>query len=270
MQPISRFKADARRNWSTYAPTEMVTASVAPKLIQFAEVCPGMDVLDVGCGTGVAALTAARMGANVTGVDLTPSLLERAKENAHLMGQSVDWVEGDVEALPLKNSQFDIVVSQFGHMFAPRPLVAIDEMLRVLKPGGTIAFSTWPPESVVGRVLALLARWDPESPDVPSPCEWGTPSVVRERLSSRVEDTLFVRDIMQFQIMSPQHYRMFMENAGVAARLAQTLKEHDPVGYEAFGQQMEKLVAPYFHYNVLPQDYLLSRAVKSADRTPPP
>ena len=78
-------------------------------------------MLDVGCGTGVVGLTAARLGARVTGVDLTPELIARAKENSALMGVAADWRQGDAEALPLPDASFDFVVSQFGHMFAPRP-----------------------------------------------------------------------------------------------------------------------------------------------------
>src|SRR4029079_8419210 len=101
---------------------------------------------DVACGTGVVSVTAARAGATVSGLDLTPELLERARENARIGSFDVEFREGDVEALPFGDAEFDVVLSQFGHMFAPRPQVAIAEMLRVLKSGGTIALSTWPPE----------------------------------------------------------------------------------------------------------------------------
>jgi len=86
-------------------------------------------VLDVGCGTGVVAITAARLGARVT-VDLTPQLLSRARENAVVALVEVEWREADVEELPFGDEQFDVVLSQFAHMFAPRPNVAMREMLR--------------------------------------------------------------------------------------------------------------------------------------------
>jgi ubiquinone/menaquinone biosynthesis C-methylase UbiE len=109
--------------------------------VKFAGITGGAEVLDVGCGTGVGAITAARVGAKATGVDFTPKLLERAKENAVLTKLDIHWLEGDAEALLVGDARFDIVVSQFGHMFAPRPEMAIREMLRGLKPGGTMAFS---------------------------------------------------------------------------------------------------------------------------------
>ena len=107
-----------------------------------AKVKAGQRVLDVACGTGVVAVTAARAGAIVTALDLTPELLVRARENSKIAEVNVDWHEGDVEKLPFENAAFDVVLSQYGHMFAPRPEIAVAEMLRVLKPGGTIAFST--------------------------------------------------------------------------------------------------------------------------------
>lgn len=85
MDPISQFKENQKMAWSTFAVLESLTGTVAPKLVRFAGIAKGAEVLDVACGTGVAALTAARLGARVTGVDLTPELVARAKENAAIM-----------------------------------------------------------------------------------------------------------------------------------------------------------------------------------------
>jgi ubiquinone/menaquinone biosynthesis C-methylase UbiE len=110
------------------------------------------------------AITAVRVGAKVTGVDLTPKLLERAKENAAVTKLDIHWLEGDAEALPVGDVKFDVVVSQFGHMFAPRPEMAIRGMFRVLRSGGTIAFSTGPPELYTGRFIALAGKFGPPLP----------------------------------------------------------------------------------------------------------
>ena len=130
-------------------------------MVKWANVRAGQHILDVACGTGVVAITAARIGAHVCGVDLTPELLERARENARLANVEIDFREGDAEALPFGDAEFDLVLSQFGHMFAPRPNVAIAEMLRVLKPGGTIAFATWPPELLIGNSFRLVKSPEP-------------------------------------------------------------------------------------------------------------
>jgi ubiquinone/menaquinone biosynthesis C-methylase UbiE len=264
MDPIAQFKESAKQGWSTFAPLEMITASVAPRLVKYAGAERGREVLDVGCGTGVVALTAARFGAKVTGVDLTPELLARARENGAIMGLDVAWQEGDAEALPFADAKFDIVVSQFGHMFAPRPEIAVKEMLRVLKPGGTIAFSTWPPELMVGRMFAVTAKYAPPSPPgVSPPHQWGDPSIVRERLGSAVKDLSFARDAMAFQILSVPHYRAFMEsNVGPIAKLVQSLQA-DQQKLAAFRREMDDLVSLYFADNLVRQDYLLTRAVKA-------
>jgi len=264
MDPIAQFKEGAKQAWSTFAPLEMITGSVAPRLVRFAGVERGKEVLDVGCGTGVVALTAARSGARVTGVDLTPELLARARENATMMGFEVAWQEGDAEALPLADAKFDIVVSQFGHMFAPRPEVAVREMLRVLKPGGTIAFSTWPSELMVGRMFAVTGKYaPPPPPGVSPPHQWGDPGIVRERLGGAVKDLCFARDAMLFQILSVQHYRAFMEtNVGPVTKLVQSLQA-DPQKLAAFRREIDDLASLYFADNLLRQDFLLTRAVKA-------
>jgi ubiquinone/menaquinone biosynthesis C-methylase UbiE len=264
MDPIAQFKEGAKQAWSTFAPLEMITGSVAPRLVKFAGVERGKEVLDVGCGTGVVALTAARLGARVVGVDLTPELLEHARENQAISGLDVAWQEGDAEALPFADARFDVVVSQFGHMFAPRPEVAVKEMLRVLKPGGTIAFSTWPPELMIGKMFALTGKYSPPPPPgVSPPHQWGDPNIVRERLGGAVRNLCFARDVMTFQILSVPHYRVFMEsNVGPVTKIVQSLQA-DPQKLASFRREIEDLASLYFADNVLRQDYLLTRAVKA-------
>lgn len=263
MDPIDTYKAAARVSWSTFAPFEMITGTTAPELVRFADVRAGARVLDVGCGTGVVALTCARRGALVTGADLTPTLLERARENAEIAGYDIDFQEADVEALPFADASFDVVLSQFGHMFGPRPDRTLDEMLRVLRPGGTIAFSTWPPELYTGRMFLLIGKYaPPPPPGVGSPASWGDPAVVRERFGTRVHDLHFDRATMRFPILSPAHMRLFTErNAGPVAHLVETLAAQ-PERLAAFRAEFEALVATYFRDNVVRQDYLMTRAIR--------
>ena len=264
MDPTAQFKEQQKVVWSNFALFENMTGTVAPRLVSFAGIKSGAKVLDVGCGSGVVGLTAARLGARVTGVDLTPELVARAKENSALIGVEAEWREGDAEALPLPDASFDFVVSQFGHMFAPRPDVAIREMLRVLKRGGVIAFSTWPPEMFVGRMFALTGKYSPPPPaGVSPPGQWGDPNIVRERLGAAVKDIAFGRDSMQLQMLSPQHYRIFMEtNFGPARKLLEGLDKSEPVKANALRRDLEQLAAEYFEDNALRQDFLLTRAVK--------
>jgi len=96
MNPIDKMKAAAKEGWSTFAPFESFTGSAAPHLVRFAGINKGDRVLDVGCGTGVLTLTAARAGGIVTGADLTPQLLERARENARLAGLEAKFEEFEI------------------------------------------------------------------------------------------------------------------------------------------------------------------------------
>ena len=144
--PYAQLKAVQRDAWAMFSPQAIFTVPPAARLVAYSGVRAGEKVLDVACGTGVVALTAARQGALVSGLDLAPALLEEARKNAAIIDAKIEFIEGDVEAMPYATGTFDVVLSQFGHMFAPRPEVATAEMLRVLKPSGTIAFSTWPPE----------------------------------------------------------------------------------------------------------------------------
>jgi SAM-dependent methyltransferase len=264
VDPLTQFKEAQRQGWSHFAPLENLTTPTAARLIRHACLPTGARVLDVACGTGVVAITAARAGCRVTALDLTPELLGRARENASIAQVEIDWHEGDVEELPFDDAAFDVVLSQFGHMFAPRPDVAVCEMLRVLKPGGTIAFSTWPPELFIGRTFLLSSRYaPPPPPGVAPPPLWGDPSVVRERLGSAVKDIAFDRDRMLVPALSLAHHRQHMERtAGPMLKLVESLAATDPARLASFRREYEEIAADYHADNVLRQDYLLTRATK--------
>src|SRR2546430_4189144 len=244
--PIAKFKEAQRQGWKHFAPLEGLTTPVAARLVKFANVRAGQNVLDVGCGTGVVAITAARIGAHVHGVDLTPELLERARENARVANVEIDFREGDAEALTFEDAAFDVVLSQFGHMFAPRPDVTIAEMLRVLKPGGTIAFSTWPPHLYVGRMFALIGRHLPPPEVVASPVSWGDPKIVAERLAGKVKEISFEIDIMTPSALSPQHFRRTMETTiGPLIKLVAQYKD-EPDRLRSFRSEFEALISEYY------------------------
>ncbi|MSO56116.1 MAG: class I SAM-dependent methyltransferase [Acidobacteria bacterium] len=264
MDVFTQFKDNQKKSWAHFAPLETQTTPTAAQLVKHAKVRSGQRVLDVACGTGVVAITAARIGARVTALDLTPELLERARENARLAAVDVDWHEGDVEQLPFADAAFDAVLSQYGHMFAPRPELAVAEMLRVLKPGGTIAFSTWPPELLVGRRFALVARYMPPPPQsiAPTPL-WGDPLVVRQRLGDAVKDIAFDTGRMLVPALSVTHHNATIERtAGPILKLVESLSAADPARLEEFRRESAAIVAEYFEDNIIRQDYLLTRATK--------
>jgi SAM-dependent methyltransferase len=262
--PFVQFKQMQREGWSHFSPLAAMTTPTAAKLVNFAGIKAGQRVLDVACGTGVVAVTCARRGARVTGLDLTPELLEAARENAKIAAVEIDFHEGDAEQLPFPDATFDVVLSQFGHMFAPRPDVAIAGMLRVLKPGGTIAFSTWPPEQFIGRAFALTATYMPPPPPgaMPPPL-WGDEKVVRERLGDRVRDITFDRGTMLTPALSPAHSRAVIErSAGPMIKLVEMLSKSDPAKLAQYRREYDALTAEYLQDNQVHQQFLMTRAVK--------
>jgi len=263
MDAYDQFKENQKKTWSTFGPSELYTGICAANLVAFAQIKSGQKVLDVGGGTGVVSLAAARRGAHVTCSDLTPELLETAKENAAIAGVELDVRQADVEALPFEDASFDAVISQFGHMFAPRADVTTKEMLRVLKPGGTIAFHTWPPELWTGRMFGLVGKNLPKPPvDVSPPPQWGDPNIVRERLGDRVTDLVFDRKTMRSPYLSVPHVRAFFEKfVGPVQRVVGML---EPEKLAAFRREFDALVSEYFEpdENILRQDYLQTRAKK--------
>ncbi|MBI5626627.1 MAG: class I SAM-dependent methyltransferase [Nitrosomonadales bacterium] len=263
--PMAEFKSKQRETWAlgNFGDMAVFTTAVAGHLVRFAKVSGGQAVLDVGTGTGVVAITACRMGAKVTGLDLTPELLAQAREGAKVAGHDdIVWHEGDVEALPFPDACFDLVLSQFGHMFAPRPEVAVTEMLRVLNPGGMIAFATWPGEQLIGRQFSLIAKYVPPPQGVASPVQWGDVGIVRQRLGDGVTHLHYERGIMQIPALSPRHLRLFQEaKAGPFVRTVQAL-QHDPAKLEAWRNEMDEVLSEYMHDNVVRHEYLLTRAIK--------
>ena len=262
--PFHQFKAIQRETWADFAVNEAFTTPPAAELVAFAAVAAGDVVLDVGCGTGVVAVTAARLGAKVHGLDLTPPLLERARHHAAIARVELELVEGDVEALPYPDGSFDVVLSQFGHMFGPRPEVTTAEMLRVLRPGGRIAFSTWPPEHGMGKLFALLARSMPPPPagaPVPAPpIQWGDPNIVRARLGEAVRQVQFERGVAVAPTLSPQHTLALLETTfGPLTRAVAVLP---PERVATLRAEILELTNEVFARNGLRQQFLMTRAVK--------
>ncbi|MCR4304826.1 MAG: class I SAM-dependent methyltransferase [Gallionella sp.] len=264
--PLIEFKTKQRETWSmgNFGDIAVFTTPVAGHLVRFAGVAGGQAVLDVGTGTGVAAITARNMGAKVTGLDLTPALLAQARESAAVAGHGdIAWHEGDAEALPFPDACFDVVLSQFGHMFAPRPEVAVSEMLRVLKPGGIIAFATWPGEHLIGRLFSLNAKYVSPPPGVASPVQWGDVAIVRQRLGDGVRNLHSERGIMGIPALSPRHLRLFQEaKTGPFIRTVQALQQ-DPASLEAWRNEVDEMVSEYLHDNIVRHEYLLTRAIKA-------
>lgn len=149
----------------------------------------GMDVLDLGCGDGTTALPAAQRGANVRGVDIAGNLVAAGRARAAAAGlANLRFEEGDASDLRgINDNSFDLVVSMFGAMFAPRPFDVAREMVRVTRPGGRVVMGNWIPgdPTLVAQILKISAAYTPPPPEgFISPITWGLEDNVRERFGA--------------------------------------------------------------------------------------
>ena len=144
---------------------------LGPELVRACGVKPGDRVLDVAAGSGNAAIPAAVAGAIVTASDLTPELFDVGRRIAAERGVELEWVEADAEAMPFADNSFDVAMSCVGVMFAPHHQAAADELVRVVRPGGTIAMINWTPEGFIGNLFATMKPYAPPPPPgaVPAP-----------------------------------------------------------------------------------------------------
>jgi ubiquinone/menaquinone biosynthesis C-methylase UbiE len=195
------FKARTRAMWATGDFPRVARETikdVGPTLVAAAGVRTGQRVLDVAAGSGATSIPAALAGGDVVASDLTPELLAAGEAAAREQGVKLAWVEADAEALPFEDASFDVVLSSFGAMFAPRHQVVADELLRVVRPGGTIAMANWTPEGWVGQFfLTMLPFMPPPPPGALPPPAWGVEDHVRSLFGDGVSELTFTRQIQE-------------------------------------------------------------------------
>lgn len=155
-------------------------------------IAPGCKLLDIACGSGQLALMAAKDGIEATGVDIAGNLIERARSRAQAEGLTARFEEADAEALPFGDASFDVVVSLIGAMFAPRPQLVAQEMLRVCMPGGTVAMANWTPQGFIGQMFKTVSKFIAPS-GMPAPVLWGDEATVRERLGHGLSELSLTR-----------------------------------------------------------------------------
>jgi SAM-dependent methyltransferase len=179
---------------------------LGPRLVEAAGIGPGMRVLDVAAGTGNASLPAAERGAQVTASDLTPELLEAGRPRADAAGLELEWVEADAENLPFEDGSFDVVMSAIGAMFAPHHQQTADELVRVCRPGGTIALLHWTPDGMLGALFATMRPFaPPPPPGAQPPPLWGSEEHLAELLGDRVDFTTLERDALEITVFADPH-----------------------------------------------------------------
>jgi SAM-dependent methyltransferase len=187
---IQAVKARQKATWESgdFGQVAKFTMPAAEEFMARLSLRPGTRVLDAACGTGNLALLAARRGCRVSGLDIASNLLAQARDRAQREGLDIDFAEGDAEAMPYPDASFDLVVSMYGVMFAPRPEWVAGELCRVTKPGGLIALANWTPAGFIGKMFAVFARHVPPPTGLPSPLLWGDTAVVRDRFNGAVSE----------------------------------------------------------------------------------
>lgn len=173
---LAALKRRQQATWASgdFAEIATLIVPVAERLVDVADLRPGSRVLDVACGSGNAAIAATRLGCVVAGVDYVPALLDRGRERALAERVDVDFRDGDAEELPFVDGSFDAAVSVFGSMFAPDHPKAAAELVRVTRPGGTIALASWTPGGFIGAMFRTVAEHVPPPDGLASPMLWGT------------------------------------------------------------------------------------------------
>ena len=214
--------------WSTgdYADVcERMIPRLGARLVELVDVRAGEDVLDVATGSGNAALPAAHTGASVTGLDITPALLEAASRRASAAGLEVAWVNGDAQALPFDDVSFDCVLSCVGVQFCADHHTAAAELVRVCRPGGRIGLIAWTREGFIGQVLAAVAKATGGGGSPRSPLDWGSEVKVRELFGDHVSDIAFQREHVEMPAQSPIDWVDYMATAyGPLARARTALR----------------------------------------------
>jgi ubiquinone/menaquinone biosynthesis C-methylase UbiE len=190
-----------------------VIADLGRILVDACGVAAGQRVLDVAAGSGNAAIPAAQTGARVTANDLTPELLNVGRKRAAELGLSIDWEEGDAEALPYRVGEFDVVLSCVGVMFAPHHQASADELVRVARPGGRLGLLSWTPTGFIGQLFSVMKPYAAPPPPGAQPAPlWGDEAHVRALLGDRVTDVVAQRRTVRVDLFAtPEAFRDYFK-----------------------------------------------------------
>ena len=230
---IHAVKARQKAMWESgdFGQVAKTIETVAAEFMSRLELPVGGKLLDAACGTGNLAVLAARRGCRVSGLDIASNLIAQARERAQRESLSIEFTEGDAEAMPFADASFDAVVSMYGVMFAPRPAQVVNELRRVTKPGGFIALANWTPEGFLGKMFDVFkAHLPPPPPGIPSTMLWGDEATVRDRLESFTSVKLTRRiAVMRYPFPPAETVEFFRRYYGPTGR-----------AFEALGSQAQE------------------------------
>jgi 2-polyprenyl-6-hydroxyphenyl methylase/3-demethylubiquinone-9 3-methyltransferase len=208
-----------RTTWALGDYHRVATATVwplGPVLVEACRISAGQRVLDVGAGTGNVAIRAAGAGASVVASDVTPENFDGGRRAARDAGVDLEWVEGDAQALPFANAEFDVVTSCFGAMFAPDHQAVANELLRVCRPGGLIGMMNFAPDGAGGDFFRVLASFaPPPPPGALPPLLWGTEEHVRNLYGDMVQSLNMTRhEYVERASSAREYFELFRQTFG--------------------------------------------------------
>ncbi len=243
-------KAKHRAMWALgdyAAVAQEIIPALGPILVEAAGIGPGQRVLDIAAGAGNAAIPAAQTGATVIASDLTPELLETGRQEAERLGQFVSFEEGDAEALPYADASFDAAISVVGVMFAPHHQASADELLRVVRPGGTIGLISWTPDGFIGQMFATMKPYaPPPPPGAQPPPLWGSEAHLAGLFGDRVTDVeARVQALPVTAFATPEEFRdYFKRNYGPTIAVYRFIAD-DPAKVEALDRDLVDLAVRF-------------------------
>ena len=208
-----------------YQRVTVTLADIHELIVERLQPEPGRRWLDLACGTGAIAERAARAGADVTGIDLAPVLIETARQRAEEQGLKIDYQVGDCERLDgIQDASFDVLSSTCGIMFAPDHEATARQLARVVRPGGRLGLANWTPEGGLGRMFAMMAPFQP-GPPPSSPFDWGRESHVRELLGDafnlEIEEQVSTLETADGE----EYWQLFATSYGPTKTLAESLSD---------------------------------------------
>jgi ubiquinone/menaquinone biosynthesis C-methylase UbiE len=217
-----------------------LSEQLRPAALELRDACAvsaGQEVLDVAAGDGNFALACAQEGASVVASDISPGMVERGRARAAAEGYDVEWLEADAEELPFEDERFDCAGSVFGAMIAPRPERVASELIRVVRPGGTVGMTAWRPDSLVPKIGEILRKYVPGAPVGPMSEEWADEETARARFDGLASRLHFEVRTLTTEAGSPEEYLERLCSGSpplVAAKMAMPPESYEGMTGEIF------------------------------------
>jgi SAM-dependent methyltransferase len=265
---LQTLKEAHRKTWASgdYARIAELVTDVGERIVDRAGVSAGSQVLDVAAGTGNASIPAARAGAHVIATDLTPELFDAGRKRARETGVEIEWMAADAEDLPFEDERFDYVLSSLGVQFVPRHEIVAGELVRVCRPGGTIALGNWAADGYIGRFWTIMGPYMPPPPAYASPpAAWGRVEDVEALFAEYPVELTFEHYALDLTAESAEAYiDMMADYYGPLLQARNKLSADgrwEPLRNELIGLSTEMNAGEDSHFRA-PSEYLVTLARK--------